>query len=168
MLGLHSLSFHEGCPLNQSLSPCWSHILSQKSSPPPITRLSPLPLYPVAKCILLHNFRWLLIVSVIMGKGSCLTFTSLFVLVQAAFQPYLQPWTPAESLPPNSEMPAVFSLSTSIRRSPNTTSRLSSKAESFQNFLHEFSPDSSSWIGFFNCYDSMQLCLCYCPHSTLR
>lgn len=102
------------------------------------------------------------------GQGFLSHIYIPFVLVQAAFQPYLQPWTPAESLPPNSEMPAVFSLSTSIRRSPNTTSRLSSKAESFQNFLHEFSPDSSSWIGFFNCYDSMQLCLCYCPHSTLR
>ena len=135
MLGLHSLSFHEGCPLNQSLSPCWSHILSQKTLPP-ITRLSPLPLYPVAKCILLNNFRWLLIVSVIMGKGSCLTFTALFVLVQAAFQPYLQLWTPAESLPPNSEMPAVFSLSTSVPTPPqDSAQRLNLFRTSFMSSL---------------------------------
>lgn len=66
-----------------------------------------------------------------------------------SFQAHLQPWPPAEPPPANSEMLAGFSFSTSICRRPSTSARLSSKAESFQNCLREFSPDSSSWIGFF-------------------
>lgn len=68
----------------QMLISHWSHILSLKmSSPPSISRLSPLILHLTAKCISLNNFQWLPIVSIIMGKGSHPMFIALPVLVQA-------------------------------------------------------------------------------------
>lgn len=81
----------------------WPHHPRRSLSflPEPGSLHSPLTFHPVPKCTLLDNFQWLLIVSIITEKGSCLTFTDLLILLQAVFQPHLQPLRAAESTPPD-------------------------------------------------------------------